>query len=95
MVGTRVTAAQCWRGSKKITYVQGQRSPSQTVGAEVAAWCWSNCEEITSIPEQRRSPSKMAGGVKLRLESNPIRAKDAQRAETNFLCTRTQGPHKD
>ena len=96
MVDTTVTAAQHWRGSKEITYIQGQRSPSQTLGAEVvAARCWSDCEEITCVPEQRRSPSKMVGGVKSCLESNPIPARNAQRAQTNLVHTRTQGPQRD
>ena len=45
--------------------------------------------------KQRRSPRKTVGGAKLHLESNPIPARDAQRAETNFVCTRTQGPHRN
>ena len=36
----------------------------------------------------------MVGGVNSHLESNPIPARDAQRAQTNFVCTRTQGPTK-
>ena len=34
---------------------------------------------------QRRSPSKTVGGANSRLESNPVPARDAQRAQTN-LC---------
>ena len=44
---------------------------------------------------QRWSPSKMAGGMKLHLESKPIPAKDVWRAQTNLMCTRTQIPHRD
>ena len=29
------------------------------------------------------------------LESNPIPARDTQRAQTNLVCTRPQGPHRD
>ena len=34
---------------------------------------------------QRRSPSKMVGGAKSRLESNPLPTRDAQRAQTNHV----------
>ena len=34
----------------------------------------------------------MVGGVKSCLESNPIPARDAQRAKTNLVHTRTQRP---
>ena len=64
------------------------------VGA-AAARCWSNFEEISHIQGQRRSPSKMVRGVKSCLESNPIPARDAQRAQTYFVHTRTQKPHRD
>ena len=36
---------------------------------------WSTFEEIPHIQGQRRSPSKMVGGVNSHLESNPILAK--------------------
>ena len=51
-------------------------------------------EEIPHVQGQRRSPSKMAGGENSRLESNPIPVRDAQRAQTNLVCTRTQEPHR-
>ena len=62
---------------------------------EVAVWCWSDFEEIPYIQGQRRSASKMVGGAKLILESNPIATRDNQRDQTNLVCTRTQRPHKD
>ena len=34
-------------------------------------------------------------GVKSHLESNPIPARDAQRAQTNLVCNRTQRSHRD
>ena len=34
----------------------------------------------------------MIGGAKLHLESNPMPARDAQRAQTSLVCTRTQRP---
>ena len=37
----------------------------------------------------------MVGGANSHLESNPIPTRDAQRAQANFVCTRTQGPHRD
>ena len=53
------------------------------------------CEEIPQAQEQRRSPRKTVGGVKSHLESNPIPTRDAQRCQTNLVCTRTQRPHRD
>ena len=43
----------------------------------------------------RRSPSKMKGGAKSQLESNPIPTRDAQRAQINLGHTRTQRTHRD
>ena len=42
-----------------------------------------------------KSLSKMVGGTKSHLESNPKPARDAQRAQTNLVCTRTKKPHRD
>ena len=42
---------------------------------------------------QRRSPSKMVGGVKLHLESNPIPNGDARRAQTK-PCMHQETPHR-
>ena len=67
---------------------------TQEKGA-VAAWHWRGCEEIPHVQGQRRSPSKTVGGVKSHLESNPIPTRDTQRAQTNFVHTRTQRPHRD
>ena len=55
------------------------------VGAGVATeWCWSDFEEIPTSKGKGEAPSfsKMVGGAKLHLESNP---RDAQSAQT--LCT--------
>ena len=69
--------------TEEIPHVQGQTRPSKTVGAGAAAeQCWSDFEEISDIQGQRRSPSKMAGGANLLFDSNPISARDAQRAQT-------------
>ena len=78
------------------THIQGQRSPSKTVSSgAAAARCWSNFEEIPHIQGQRRSPKKMVGGAKSSLESSPIPARDAQRAQKYLVHTRTQRPHSD
>ena len=42
----------------------------------------SHHKKIPCIQRQRRSCNKMAGGVKLHLESNPIPTRDSQRAQT-------------
>ena len=42
----------------------------------------SHQKKIPYVQEQRRSPSKMVGGAKLCLESNPIPTREAQRAQT-------------
>ena len=62
-------------------------------GAGMAAvQCQSDFEEIPHVQGQRISPIKMVGGAKSYLESHPIPARDAQRAQTNLVCTRTQRP---
>ena len=61
----------------------------------MAEQCWSNFEEIPHNKGQRRSPSKMVEGVKSHLESNPISARDTQRAQTNLVHTSTERPHTD
>ena len=45
----------------------------------------SHQKKIPHIQGQRRSPSKMVGGAKSHLESNPIAIRDARRAQTK-LC---------
>ena len=65
--------------------------------------CWTTVDwrmldptkKIPHIQGQRRSPSKMAGGVKSHLESNPLPKRDTQRAQTNLVCSRTQRRHRD
>ena len=79
-----------------ISHIQGQRSPRKMVGdGVVTAWHWGDFEEKPNIQGQRRSLSKMVGGAKSCLESNPIPTRDAQRAQTYLVCTRTQRPHRD
>ena len=52
-------------------------------------------EEIPDAQGQKRSPSKMVGGANLNLESKPIPTRNTQRAQTNLVRTRTQGPHRN
>ena len=51
--------------------------------------------KIPYVQGQRRSPRKMLGGAKSHLESNPVSARGARRAQTNLVCTRTQRLHRD
>ena len=60
----------------------------------VAVLRWTSLEEIPHIQGQR-NPSKMVGGANSCLESNPIPARDAKKAQTNLVRTRTQGLHRD
>ena len=55
----------------------------------------SHQKRIPHVQGQRRSPSKIVGGVNLCLESNPIPTRDSQRAQTNLVCTRILRPHRD
>ena len=50
---------------------------------------------MTTGPWLGRSPSMMVGGEKSHLESNPIPTRDAQRAQTNLVHTRTRRLHRD
>ena len=52
-------------------------------------------KNIPHTQGQRKSPSKMVGGAILHLESYLISARDAQRAQTNLVWTRTRRPHRD
>ena len=85
-----LTVAWHRNNCEEIPHLQWQRSPSKMVGTgAVAAWCWNKGEA------KRRSPDKMARGAKSRLESNSIPTRDALRAQTNLVHTRTQKPHRD
>ena len=80
----------------KVPHVQGQRIPSKTVGAgAVAVMHWRNCDQIPHVQGQRRSPGKTVGGAKSHLEANPVPSREAQRAQTNLVCTRSQRPQRD
>ena len=55
----------------------------------------SHQKKIPHVQGHRRSLSKIVGGVKSHLESNPLPARDAWRAQTNLVHTRAQRPHGD
>ena len=78
---------------EETPHVQGQKSPNKKVGTgAAAAWRWSDFEEIHHVQGQSRSCSKLVGGVKSHLGSNPIPTRDAQRIQTNLVHNRTQRP---
>ena len=54
----------------------------------------SHQKNIPHIQGQRRSPSKMVGGAKLHLDSDPIPARDAQRAQTK-PCVPQENPETE
>ena len=50
---------------------------------------------IPHIQGQMPHPNKLVGGTELHLESNPISTRDALRAQTNFVCTKSPRPHRE
>ena len=70
------------------------RTPKLQLTAEqpLTGKCWTHQKKDTQ--GQRRNPSKMVGGAKSHLESNPICSRDARRAQTNLVHTRTQRTHE-
>ena len=57
--------------------------------SKTTTWCWTTIDrmldptkKIPHVQRQRGSPKKTVGGAKSRLESNPIPARDAWRAQT-------------
>ena len=60
------------------------RTPKLQLASEqpLAGKVGSHQKKIPYVQGQRRSPSNMVGGAKLRLESKPIPARDTQRAQT-------------
>ena len=50
-------------------------------------------KEIPHVQGQRRSPSKMVGGVQSHLESNPIPARESQKAQTK-PCVHQKTPQR-
>ena len=69
--------------------------------SKIRTHCWTAIDrrmlnppkQDTPRPKAKKKPQKTVGGAKLSLESNPIPARDAQRAQTNLVCTRR--PHRD
>ena len=59
-------------------------------GQRLIEFCQENALFIA-----KEKPQKDCRRANLHLKSNPISARDAQRAQTNLVCTRTQGPHGD
>ena len=75
--------------SEEMTPNNTEKEECKILG--VLEWLWRD----THIQGQRRSPSKMVGGEKSHLASNPIPAREAQRAKRNLVCTRTRRSHRD
>ena len=59
----------------------------------LAGECWIPPKKDTHVQGQRRSPNKTVGGVKSRLESNPIPARDTWRAQTK-PCAHQETPQR-
>ena len=71
--------------------------------SKITILCWTTIDrrmvnptkkKDTPHPRERRSPSKMVGGVKSSLEWNPISGRTIWEL-TQTLCTRTRRPHRD
>ena len=68
--------------------------------SEITTHCWTTIDRRLLDPTkkrphiqgQRRNPSKMVGGVKLHLESNPLPTRYAQRAQINLVHTLHRDP---
>ena len=76
-----VSSRKFWRSALKMAS-SSAKTPKLQLASEqpLTEECWIPPKKDSPCP--RRSPSKMLGGVKLCLESNPIHAKDVQRAQT-------------
>ena len=85
--------------------VEGHALIYSCENSKITTLCWTTINRKMLDPTKKRyptskgkgnkHPSKMVGGVKLCLESSPIPARDTRRAQTNFVRTRTQRPHRD
>ena len=82
---TRMTCAQLLRELQNYNLLLNNRL-QENVGF--------HHKKIPHVQGQRKSPSKMVGGVKSHLESNPIPTRDTWRDQTNLVHTRTQRPHR-
>ena len=52
------------------------------------------CNELDTTKQLHFTPCKTVGEANSCFESNPIPARDTQRAQTNLVHTRTQRPHR-
>ena len=75
-------------GCEEIPHVKGQRNPSKMVSTGPAVRRYSTSKGKGEAPARWW----WWGGLNSHLESNPIPARDSQRAQTNVVWTRTQGP---
>ena len=73
---------------EEIPHVQGQRNPSKMVGTGAAV------RRYPMSKGKGEAPARLEG-TNSRLESNPIPTRDAKRAQTNHVHSRTQGPYRD
>ena len=79
----------CWSSYEEIHHNQGQRKPSKIVGTGAAVRRYP-------MPKSKgEAPARWGGEANSCLESNPNPAGDTQRAQTNLVCTRNQGPYRD
>ena len=92
-----MTQSDTWQGSRMCTHflLQELQNYNLLLNSCLQENVGSHQKKISHFQGQRRSPSKMVGWANSHLESNPFLARDAQRAQTNLVCTRTQGPHRD
>ena len=61
--------------------------------SKITTCCYTTVDRRMLDP--RRGPRKMVEGVKSLLDSDTIPARDAPRAQTNLVSTKTQRPHRD
>ena len=64
-------------------------------GWNCAPFLLFTCAKEMLHVHSQRNPSKMVGEANLHSESNLIPARDTHRAQTDLVCTRTQGLHRE
>ena len=89
-----MTQSDTWQGSRMCTHflLQELQNYNLLLNSCLQENVGSHQKKISHFQGQRRSPSKMVGLVKLCLESNPITARDTQRAQTNLVLIRPRDP---
>ena len=67
-----------------LIFLSPVRTPKLQLATEQSSTgeCWIPPKKIPHVQRQRKSPKKTVGGAKSHLESNPIPARDAWRAQT-------------